>query len=160
MELRRLTPEEHEKYANITAAKKPRKFKQYPNKVMIDLDQLEQLCRIQCTKAEIAAVFAISIDTLDRRIEESYGWFGYSDGAPTHFINLGTWTDVYERFSKEGCSALRRAQFKEALKSGNTAMQIWLGKQYLGQRDSEAPDSVGLDKEKVQYDIREGLYND
>jgi hypothetical protein len=36
-----------------------------------------------------------------------------------------------------GKSSLRRLQWKSAL-GGNVVMQIWLGKQYLGQRDEHA----------------------
>lgn len=44
-----------------------------------------------------------------------------------------------------GKKSLRRAQFDNAIKQNNTVMQIWLGKQYLGQRD------------KSDLDIQSGL---
>ena len=40
---------------------------------------------------------------------------------------------------------LRKAQFELAL-SGNCSMLIWLGKQYLGQKDSPMPDRGSLPK--------------
>ena len=40
---------------------------------------------------------------------------------------------------------LRKAQFQLAL-TGNCSMLIWLGKQYLGQKDSPMPDRASLPK--------------
>ena len=40
---------------------------------------------------------------------------------------------------------LRKAQFELAL-SGNCSMLIWLGKQYLGQKDAPTPDRGSLPK--------------
>ena len=40
---------------------------------------------------------------------------------------------------------LRKAQFELAL-SGNCSMLIWLGKQYLGQKDTPLPDRESLPK--------------
>jgi hypothetical protein len=42
--------------------------------------------------------------------------------------------DVYNRGIKAGKSNLRRLQFKQA-EQGNSAMLVWLGKQYLNQAD-------------------------
>jgi hypothetical protein len=41
---------------------------------------------------------------------------------------------AYKKGLENGRSSLRRIQWKAAL-AGNTTMQIWLGKQYLGQRE-------------------------
>lgn len=80
----------------------------------------EGLCGIQCTEDEIESVLNIAIETVDRLCREHYG-LGFSD--------------AYKRFSAHGKSSLRRIQFRLAEK--NAAMAIWLGKQYLGQRDNE-----------------------
>ena len=42
--------------------------------------------------------------------------------------------EIYKRGSEGGRKSLRRMQFESASK-GSIAMQIWLGKQYLGQSD-------------------------
>jgi hypothetical protein len=42
--------------------------------------------------------------------------------------------EVYKKGTEGGRKSLRRMQFESATK-GNVVMQIWLGKQYLGQRD-------------------------
>ena len=44
-----------------------------------------------------------------------------------------TFAEAYKKYSAKGKVSLRRAQFKLAEK--NASMAIFLGKQYLGQRD-------------------------
>lgn len=85
----------------------------------IDWDQLEKLCAIHCTGQECASVLRVSYDALNDAIKKK----GYS-GFPEYF----------KKYSGSGKASLRRMQFKSA-ESGNATMLIWLGKQYLGQRD-------------------------
>jgi hypothetical protein len=85
----------------------------------IDYAVFEGLCRIQCTEVEIASIFQVDIDTLNARLKENYG---------------ETFSEVYKKYSASGRISLRRAQIKAA-ENGNPTMLIWLGKQYLGQRD-------------------------
>jgi hypothetical protein len=85
----------------------------------IDYPKLESLCKIQCTKEECAAVLDISEDTLERRLAE--------DGHETFAV-------FFKKYSGQGKSSLRRLQWKSA-QNGNVTMQIWLGKNNLGQRD-------------------------
>ena len=79
----------------------------------IDLELVEKLAHIQCTYAEIASTLGVSVDTLQRN---------------DHFAA------TYKRGADGGRKSLRRMQFESANR-GNVAMQIWLGKQYLGQSD-------------------------
>ena len=96
-------------------------------RVEIDIDKLRNMVRIQCTAEECAGVFECSVDTLDRRLkEEGYGGFA----------------DFYKRYSDEGKSSLRRAQWKAA-QDGNPTMLVWLGKQMLGQRDKQEIEHSG-----------------
>jgi hypothetical protein len=44
-----------------------------------------------------------------------------------------TFSNIYKKYSDGGKMSLRRTQFKLAEK--NATLSIWLGKQYLGQRD-------------------------
>lgn len=85
----------------------------------VDWKQFEDLCAIQCTASEIASVLQIHHDTLTYKVLEHYGE-GFSD--------------VYKRFSENGKMSLRRTQLKIAQK--NAGMAIFLGKQYLGQKDN------------------------
>lgn len=86
----------------------------------IDWNLFEQLCSILCTQSEIASVLKCHIDTLRDHAEEYY---------------KDSFSNIYVKYSEPGKASLRRAQFKLAHK--NAAMAIWMGKNYLGQRDHE-----------------------
>ena len=81
-------------------------------KIEIDLEQVEKLGMLQCTYSECGAWFGVHESTLKKNPE---------------FIT------AYKKGSEKGKISLRRKQFKLAEK--NTSMAIWLGKQYLGQRE-------------------------
>jgi hypothetical protein len=81
---------------------------------VIDWELIQKLAHIQCTQAEIASTVGVSVDTLHRHAE---------------------FAEVYKQGAEGGRKSLRRMQYESATK-GNIAMQIWLGKQYLGQRDN------------------------
>ena len=85
----------------------------------IDKKIFENLCGLQCTLEEIAGVFDCSADTIERWCKREYG---------------ETFAEVYKKHSAKGKMSLRRTQFKLAEKSA--AMAIFLGKNYLGQKDS------------------------
>ena len=89
-----------------------------PKKVLNDygIETIEKLSAMQCTDEEIAAVMDISVDTLTRE------------------CNAKSFADAKKRGKENGKASLRRLQYKQAEK-GNVSMLIWLGKQYLGQRD-------------------------
>jgi hypothetical protein len=77
----------------------------------IDADQVIRLAAIQCSYEEMAAVLDCDPSTLTRRFAQA--------------IKKGR---------EQGKSSLKRLQWESAHK-GNITMQIWLGKQYLGQTD-------------------------
>jgi hypothetical protein len=76
-----------------------------------------RLAMIQCTDKEIAHCLSVSEDTLQRRKQ--------SDPE---------FAETLERARSNGRMSLRRVQWQSA-QAGNATMQIWLGKQILGQRD-------------------------
>ena len=78
----------------------------------IDYVTVEKLANIQCTQDEIASFLSISTRTLQR--DEQF-------------------MELFNRGRENGKMSLRRIQWKHAEKS--VPMAIWLGKQYLGQRD-------------------------
>ena len=86
----------------------------------IDSKQFIELCELQCTKNEICAFFDVTDKTLDRWVAENF------DGK--------SFSVVFEEKRVGGFVSLRRKQF--ALAEKNTAMAIFLGKQYLGQKDT------------------------
>lgn len=87
------------------------------NKVVVVPEDVEKLAKLWCTNREIAEWFGIEESTLK---------YNFSDN-----ITKGR---------SETKQALRRAQLKNALE-GNTTMQIWLGKNILGQSDQPAVDT-------------------
>ena len=90
-------------------------------------ETFEKLCGLQCTKEEIQDWFDISEKTLDRWVKDKYG---------------EKFADVYKSKRNKGKASLRRAQFKLAHKSA--AMAIWLGKQWLGQKETNDTDEITL----------------
>lgn len=86
----------------------------------IDKEQFEELCHIQCTEAEICAVLGVSEKTLQKWCRKTYKK-GFSQ--------------IYREKKEGGKTSLRRAQWLTAVEGGNATMQIWLGKNLLGQRD-------------------------
>jgi len=92
-----------------------------------DLRMVEDLGKIQSTHSELAAVLGVSVDTVERRLRDD-----------------PEFCSAYEKGLENGKSSLRRIQWKAAL-GGNTTMQIWLGKQYLGQRDQARQELTGAE---------------
>lgn len=107
--------------SKVTRAPKSKKHNgPYPTK--INYKQLEELCQIQCTAEECASVLNISCDTLDRRLKED-GHTGFAD--------------YFALKSGGGKVSLRRRQWLAA-QDGNSAMLIWLGKQWLNQMEKQS----------------------
>jgi hypothetical protein len=98
---------------------------------LIDPDQVRNLAQIGCTELEMTTVLKCSERTLRRR-------FG--------------------RLIKEGRErmkvSLRRRQYEVAMR-GNATMLIWLGKQYLGQRDHHG--LTGPDGSPIELSYGAGL---
>lgn len=97
-------------------------------KVEINWEIAKRACQLQCTGEEVASLLEIDYDTLNRRITQD---FLDQDGKPLYPKGF---TDYFKIHSANGRASLRRKQFETAL-AGNATMQIWLGKQYLGQTD-------------------------
>lgn len=87
----------------------------------IDKTTFEKLCGLQCTKEEICSWFDITDKTLDGWCKRTYKK-GFSE--------------VFALKRGKGRISLRRAQFELAKR--NAAMAIWMGKQYLGQKEPDA----------------------
>jgi hypothetical protein len=104
----------------------------------IDYATVEKLANIQCTQEEIASFLGISSRTLLR--DEKF-------------------KELFARGRENGKMSLRRIQWKHAEKSAT--MAIWLGKQYLGQRDNiEVSNSEEINKVKdLLSKIEQGANN-
>lgn len=101
------------------------KTKGRPKLVLNDTGKavITNMAAIMCTDEEIAACLGVSIDTLTR--EE----------------NAAAFAECKEKGAGNGKKSLRRIQF-EIAKKGNAAMAIWLGKQWLGQKEPERQETT------------------
>lgn len=98
-------------------------------KIKIDYETVRKLASIMCTEKEIASFLGCNERTLQRDEE---------------------FCRIFKEGKETGKMSLRRMQWKLAEKS--YAMAIFLGKNYLGQRDN-FPDEVNF------TDINTGLIN-
>ena len=93
----------------------------------IDLAELEKLCALQCTQADLAGWFGVHLHTIENRVKD--------DTLLAHEGEEMTFHEIMERGYARGRVSLRRRQMENA-DNGNATMQIWLGKNILGQRDN------------------------
>ena len=85
----------------------------------IEREKFEDLLSYQCTKEDIAGFFHVSEKTIARFCQREY---------------QKTFKELAEEYNASGRVSLRRAQYASAM-AGNVQMQIFLGKQWLGQSD-------------------------
>jgi len=97
----------------------------------INFAQVEALATIGATDEEIATVLGISTNTVGRRKKDN-----------------DLFAEALKRGRDKGKVSLRRLQWQSAQK-GNVAMQIFLGKQLLGQRDHRETGSKSSDGESL-----------
>ena len=93
----------------------------------IDQRQFENLCGLQCTLEEICGWFDVCSDTLETWCKRTY---------------KRSFSEVFAQKRGAGKISLRRSQWRLAEKNAN--MAIWLGKQYLGQKDQEVQEYVAV----------------
>ena len=102
----------------------------------VDWPEFDKLCAIQCTQLEIADWFDMGTDTLNTRCKEKYSL---------------TFSALFAKKRAGGKISLRRDQWQSSQK-GNVTMQIWLGKQYLGQSDKNENKEVSEIHIKIDKD--------
>ena len=98
-------------------------------KKAIDREQVKQLAMIGCTLEEMASVLGCHRATLDRRFA----------------------TAIKEGVQMRNMS-LRRRQFEMAM-GGSVGMLVWLGKQFLGQRDKA--ELTGAEGGPLQHEVHQ-----
>jgi len=111
-------------------------------KATIDQDQFEAMCKIQCTQAVICAVLDVDEGTLLTWCKATY---------------KKSFSEIFGQKRQGGRSSLRRMQWRNA-EDGNVSMQIFLGKNYLGQRDKPEDLDSDVNKDaskKVIYTVAE-----
>ena len=106
--------------------------------------QVENMCSIHCTLDEICGIMDITDKTLTRMLKERYDL---------------DFSAFFKKYSAGGKMSIRRAQFRSGVEKGNTAMLIWLGKQYLGQRDHFVEEEHHNNIIKLAYANKKELKN-
>jgi hypothetical protein len=107
-------------------------------KANIDWGEVDRYLQAQCDGTAIASILGIHPDTLYRACDEKYKM---------------TFT-AYSAIKKaEGVELLKAKQFQTAME-GNVTMQVWLGKQYAGQRDKIDNEHQGAIQINVKYEER------
>ena len=107
----------------------------------INQQQFEALCQIQATEEEVCLVLGVQPNTLNKWCRRMYGQ---------------TFCKVFAEKRALGKASLRRKQFKLAEKSA--AMAIWLGKQYLGQREVQGIELTGKDGDAIEMKAGVQIY--
>lgn len=101
-------------------ASEPKRKAGRPPSIVVDekmLEQVKMIAGLQCSQGEAAVILKISRSTFEGLLRNNEKV-------------RQSWDDGKD----SGKASLRRLQFENA-KAGNTSMQIWLGKQWLGQKD-------------------------
>lgn len=88
---------------------------------------IESLCEVMCTEDEIAKILKTDLSVLNNN------------------FNFDRFEEAKSVGYAKAKASLRRSQWERA-KNGNPIMLIWLGKQWLGQKDS----NVDSDKEQIK----------
>lgn len=110
---------------------------------------LQELCARHCTQAEIEGVMDTDRDVINRLCIEHY------TTDPEFPMTLKR---VQERYKGRGKAKLREFQWK-AVEKGSVPMLIWLGKNYLHQKDNPEVNK-GIDEIKNNIsDLTEILKN-
>ena len=102
-------------------------------RIDIDREQFQKLCAIQCTLDEISSWFKCSPDTIERWCARELSM---------------SFAEAFKTWSADGKISLRRNQFRMA--EHNVSMAIWLGKQYLGQKDQQDIKVIADDDDTVK----------
>jgi hypothetical protein len=98
------------------------------------LETLKELAKIQCTQKEAAAVLKVCSKTFENYLRHNQKV-----------------REAWDNGLEEGRASLRRMQWRTAETS--VPMQIWLGKQYLGQTDKQeqsGPNGGPVERQIVQ----------
>lgn len=106
-----------------------------------DKARIEEMCRMQCTCAEMCQEFAMSFPTFQKNLK----WLYKDDPTVRKPVS---YTTVYAAYHVKGLTALRSALYKSAL-SGNLTAQIFLAKNWLGMSDNPLPPPVN--SEAVEF---------
>lgn len=103
-------------------------------KIRVKVSDVERLAKLQCTPREVAAFLGIRVGTFRKLLEEDPD------------IKRG-----WERGKQMGLISLRRKQMR--LAGSNATMGVFLGKNYLGQKDTVTNEHTGPDGGPMELDL-------
>jgi hypothetical protein len=101
----------------------------------MDWVKVEKMLQAQCTQKEIASILGCTPETLAIHCKNDTGM---------------TWGEFSQLHKGSGRSVLRQAQWDEAIVQRDKALLIFLGKQYLNQKDRREE----ITKEKPPTEIK------
>jgi hypothetical protein len=114
--------------------------KRGPKEKTIDWNTFEGLCGIAATESEICSVFNMDNVTLAKLIKKKY---------------KKKFSEVFREKREIGNVSLRRSQWRMAVEKDNVTMQIFLGKNRLGQTDKV--ETVYTNKDDLKYEVPESM---
>lgn len=109
----------------------------------IDKAQFENLCALQCTKAEICAWFDLTDKTLESWCKRTYK-MGFSE--------------VFKQKRGKGVISVRRALYQNAVQRGNTTAQIFWLKNHGGMSDQIRVETKEIKDDSIK--AMEDFWND
>lgn len=101
----------------------------------IDKTAFENLCALQCTKAEICAWFDVTDKTLERWCKRTYG-AGFSE--------------VFTAKRGKGVISVRRALYQNATQKGNVKAQIFWLKNHGGMSEKVSVETHEVSDDSVK----------
>ena len=108
-------------------------------RAVINWDDFDRLCAIQCTIEEIAAFFRLNESTVRRAVRREK-------------------REVFEVYAAArrdaGKASLRRTMWQKALK-GDNVMAIFLAKNHLGMADRQSHEVTGKDGAPIAIDLED-----
>lgn len=117
----------HEEISNIDNKRKRKKQKPSSGNISVNWKDFDKLLSMQCTLREVASFFECSEDTIENIVKKE---------------KLCTFSEYSREKKANGKRQLRKRQMDIAMQ-GNTTMLIWLGKQYLDQKDKNEIEHSG-----------------
>ena len=100
---------------------------------IVKVEEVEKLCAMQCTQAEIADFFGVSKQAIEKRIADSETLYPFTLDSGER-VEL-TFREIMDLGYSKGKISQRRALL-QAVQAGNVTAMIWFAKQYMGQRDA------------------------
>lgn len=100
---------------------------------IVKVEEVEKLCGMQCTQAEIANWFGVSKQAIEQRAADETKLYEYALDSGEK-VEL-TFREIMDLGYSKGKISQRRALL-QAISAGNVTAMIWFGKQYMGQHDN------------------------